>query len=144
MVAFARSGLREKGHRLMSKKLKQAAKPITASQRPAPVRVRLKRINCDYAIPYPPDGQAREWWQRLKSALGTASSAFVEVSLHQLVAAARLPYSGISEFCSFRCLAVSVHSLIEPCFPASRTNPWRQRFRSARFIDDRNAVDTGP
>jgi hypothetical protein len=29
--------------------------------------------------------------------LGTASSAFVEASLHQLIAAARLPCSGISE-----------------------------------------------
>jgi hypothetical protein len=47
----------------------------------------------NYALPYPPDGQAHEWWQRLNNALGTASSAFVEVSLHQLVAAARLPYS---------------------------------------------------
>jgi hypothetical protein len=44
-----------------------------------------------------PDGQAREWWQRLKNALGTASSAFVGVSLQQLIAAARLPGSGISE-----------------------------------------------
>ena len=81
----------------MSKKLKQAAKPVTAAQHPAPVRVRLKRINCDYAIPYPPDGQGHQWWQRLKNALGTASSAFVEATLHQLVAAARLPSGGISE-----------------------------------------------
>jgi hypothetical protein len=45
----------------------------------------------------PPDGQTREWWERLKSALGTASSAFVEASLYQLISAARLPGSGISE-----------------------------------------------
>ena len=49
------------------------------------------------AIPYQPDGQTREWWHRLKNAFGTASSAFVEASLHQLIAAARLPNSGISE-----------------------------------------------
>ena len=64
---------------------------------PAPVRVKLKRVSCNHAIPYPPDGQAREWWQRLKDAFGTASSAFVEASLYQLIAAARLPGSGICE-----------------------------------------------
>ena len=30
---------------------------------------------CNEAVPYPPDGQAREWWQRLRKAFGTASSA---------------------------------------------------------------------
>jgi hypothetical protein len=59
--------------------------------------VRLRRINSSYARPYPPSGQSREWWERLKNSLGTASSAFVEASLHQLIAAARLPFSGISE-----------------------------------------------
>ena len=54
-------------------------------------------VNCDQAIPYPPDGQTREWWQRLKNALGTSSSAFVAASLQQLIAAARLPNSGICE-----------------------------------------------
>ncbi len=44
---------------------------------PAPVKVRLKRVNC-------------EWWHRLKNAFGTASkSAFVGASLQQLIAAAR-------------------------------------------------------
>jgi hypothetical protein len=61
------------------------------------VRVRLRRINCDQARPYPPGDQSREWWQRLKDAFGTASSAFVKASLQQLIAAARLPGSGISE-----------------------------------------------
>jgi hypothetical protein len=59
--------------------------------------VRLKRVNCNQAIPYPPDGQTREWWQRLKNVFGTPSSAFVVASLNQLIAAARLPGSGISE-----------------------------------------------
>jgi hypothetical protein len=74
-----------------------SATAVVSGNVPAPVRVRLKRLNCDHAIPYPPDGQAREWWQRLKNAFGTASSAFVDVSLQQLIAAARLPGSGISE-----------------------------------------------
>ncbi len=38
-----------------------------------------------------------EWWHRLQSAFGTASSAFVGASLQQLIAAARLPNSGICE-----------------------------------------------
>jgi hypothetical protein len=62
-----------------------------------PVKVRLRRINSDHARPYPPDGQAHEWWPRLKNAFGTTSSAFVDASLQQLIAAARLPNSGISE-----------------------------------------------
>jgi len=70
-------------------------KPSTGNV-PGPVRVRLKRLNCNEAIPYPYDAQGREWWQRLKNAFGTASSAFVEASLYQLIAAARLPGSGLS------------------------------------------------
>jgi hypothetical protein len=75
----------------------EAATSVVASAKSAPVRVRLKRLNADYARPYPPDGQVREWWQKLKSALGTSSSHFVDASLQQLIAAARLPFSGISE-----------------------------------------------
>ena len=97
MAAFAGPSFCAKGCGVMSKKPRRAVTPATAGNVPAPVRVRLKRINCDYARPYPPDGQAREWWQRLKNAFGTASSAFVDASLQQLIAAARLPYDGISE-----------------------------------------------
>jgi hypothetical protein len=81
----------------MSKKLSATAASVTSGKVPAPVRVRLKRVNCNEAIPYPPDGQTRGWWQRLKNALGTPSSAFVGASLQHLIAAARLPNSGISE-----------------------------------------------
>ncbi len=104
MAAFARQGLREIGHRLMTKKLSHATMP--ADERPVPVKLRLKRYNCDYARPYPPDGQAREWWQRLKNAFGTASSAFVDASLQQLIAAARLPGSGISQIAVNAALAM--------------------------------------
>jgi hypothetical protein len=80
----------------MSNKPKRAATSVIAGNVPAPVSVRLRRINSEHARSYPPD-QAREWWQRLKNAFGTASSAFVDASLQQLIAAARLPNSGISE-----------------------------------------------
>src|ERR1700720_1254564 len=62
-----------------------------------PVRVKLRHINADLAKPYPPDGETRAWWGRLKRALGTTSSDFVNASLLQLQAAARLPFGGISE-----------------------------------------------
>ena len=82
----------------MMRKSEETNMPVVAeTKRRAPVRVKLKRIDCNRAKPYPPDGMNQEWWQRLKDALGTCSSAFVEVSLFQLVAAARLPGTGISE-----------------------------------------------
>jgi hypothetical protein len=71
--------------------------PAIRAGRPRPVKVRLRKINCDHARAYPPDGQAGDWWQRLKEAFGTASSEFVDASLAQLIAAARLPGSGVSE-----------------------------------------------
>ena len=97
MAAIARPGVCENRNWPMNKKLSAPAPSVAAGKVPAPVKVRLKRVNCDQAIPYPPDGQSREWWQRLQSAFGTASSAFVGASLQHLIAAARLPNSGISE-----------------------------------------------
>jgi hypothetical protein len=63
----------------------------------APVRVRLRRINADLAQSYPPACDPHQWWDRLKTALGTSSSDFVNASLVQLQGAARLPCGGISE-----------------------------------------------
>jgi hypothetical protein len=40
-------------------------------------RVKLRRINCDFSKPYPPDGGEKLWWDRLKAVLGTTSSDFV-------------------------------------------------------------------
>ena len=68
-----------------------------ASQRRPPVRVRSRRLTADSAKLYPPDGQEKVWWDRLKKALGTGSSDFVNASLHQLQAAAQFPGSGICE-----------------------------------------------
>jgi hypothetical protein len=81
----------------MSNKVRAPSTSMETGTVPAPVGVKLKRVNCNQAIPYPPDGQTREWWHRLKNALGTRSSAFVAASLQQLIAAARLPNSGICE-----------------------------------------------
>lgn len=67
------------------------------SPRKRPVRVRLQRIHADLARSYPPQEGAKEWWERLKAAMGTASSDFVNATLFQLQSAARLPSGGISE-----------------------------------------------
>ena len=70
---------------------------LTSEERRRPVRVKLRRLSAHRARPYPPQEGREEWWERLKAAMGTCSSAFVEASLAQLVAACRLPGSGISE-----------------------------------------------
>ena len=49
---------------------------------------------------------AKEWVGRLQAALGTASVEFVEATLYQLQAAARLPNSGVSEIAVNAALAM--------------------------------------
>jgi hypothetical protein len=76
------------------------SKAVTATggtARRPPVRVRLRRITAGSAQAFPPDGMTRNWWARLQKALGTTSSAFVNQSLFQLEAAARLHCGGVSE-----------------------------------------------
>jgi hypothetical protein len=80
----------------MSRKPKLAV-VTDASQRRPPVRVRSRRITTESAKLYPPDGQEKIWWDRLKKALGTSSNDFVNASLRQLQAAAQFPGSGICE-----------------------------------------------
>jgi hypothetical protein len=65
--------------------------------RPPPVRVKLRRPDAYVSQTYPPDGNGKDWWQRLKKALGTTSSDFVNASLLQVQAAARSPFGIISE-----------------------------------------------
>jgi hypothetical protein len=87
-----------------------------AAKRSAAVRVRLERINCDVSRSLPPDGDRQVWIDRLKAALGTASMEFVDATLYQLQAAARLPNSGVSE------IAVnSALSMIESEQPRNET-----------------------
>ena len=72
---------------------------------PSPVRVKL-RHNASLAKPYSPDGESKVWWKRLKKALGTKSSDFVNASLLELQAAAHLPFGGISEVAMNAALAL--------------------------------------
>jgi hypothetical protein len=84
-----------------------AAQTPGPAQRPRPVRVRLRRINAEVSEHLPPTGQEKIWWNRLGKALGTTSSDFVNASLYQLQAAARLPQGGgISELAMNGALAL--------------------------------------
>src|SRR3954465_215561 len=77
----------------------RASGVIVATTRPTTTRtrIRLRRVNCNYSKPYPPDGQEKLWWERLKKALGTTSSDFVNATLVQIQNASRLRGGGISE-----------------------------------------------
>src|SRR6516165_7399465 len=69
-----------------------------AQRRPyAAFALSLRPINCNCSKPYPPDGYNKIWWERLKAALGTSSSDFVDATLVQIQNAARLPCGGICE-----------------------------------------------
>ena len=48
--------------------------PTTSKPFARRTRVKLRRVNSDYSKPYPPDGDNKLWWDRLKAALGTTSS----------------------------------------------------------------------
>src|SRR6266850_8581450 len=60
-------------------------------------RVKLRRLNSDFSKPYPPNGDEKRWWDRLKAALGTTSSDFVNATPVQIQNASRMPSGGISE-----------------------------------------------
>jgi len=75
----------------------QSGHPAVSQPGPLPVRVKLRRVNANFVKVRPPDGDSKAWWARLKRALGTSSSDFVNASLLQLQAAANLPSGGISE-----------------------------------------------
>ena len=74
--------------------------PTSVAGRPGrlpPVRVKMCRTGAFVEKVYPPDGDSKNWWQRLNKALGTVSSDFVNASLLQIQAAARSPFGTISE-----------------------------------------------
>jgi hypothetical protein len=77
-----------------------------STERKAPVRVKLEPINCNISRSLPPEGERQIWLDRLKAALGTASIEFVDATLYQLQAAARLPNSGVSEIAVNAALAM--------------------------------------
>jgi hypothetical protein len=80
---------------------------IVAGQRHSPpVRIKVFGADGKVAKVHPPDGEHRNWWRRLKTALGTTSSDFVNASLFQIQAACRSPWGGISELSMNAALAM--------------------------------------
>ncbi len=103
MAAVSRAIVRQRwGNRMTNNSLTPVSNPL---RRP-PVRVKLQRVNANQAKAHPPEGETEVWWDRLKKALGTTSSEFVEASLSQLQAAAQLPCGGISEIAVNAALAM--------------------------------------
>jgi len=98
MAARSTENLRNEARQVSNhrSRTKHTVVPITKVAAPR-VRVRLRRVTCDYSQPYPPDGLQKVWWDRLKKALGTSSSDFVNATLAQIQNASRLPAGGISE-----------------------------------------------
>ena len=103
MAEVGRSYLRKTGT-VMNIAKKPSQMPTLV--RKAPVRVKLERINCDFGKLLPTDEDRPAWIDQLKGALGTASTAFVDATLIQLQAAARLPNSGVSEIAINAALAM--------------------------------------
>ena len=60
---------------------------VADQRRLPPVRVKVFRTDGKLARVHPPDGEAKNWWQRLNKALGTTSSDFVNASLFQIQSA---------------------------------------------------------
>ena len=90
----------------MTRKPGKSMAQISDAARPPPVRVKLQRLSSNLAKAHPPDGDGKVWWNMLKKTMGTSSSAFVNASLLQLQAAARLPGGGISELAVNSALAI--------------------------------------
>ncbi len=82
---------------------------------PRRVRVKLRPVTISLHKAYPPDGEAKMWWSRLKSALATGSSDFVSATLLQIQGASKLPCGSISETAVNAALA-----FIEGCEPEKR------------------------
>jgi hypothetical protein len=103
-----------------------APAPITSVSKPSArrTRVKLRRVNSDFSKPYPPAGGEKLWWDRLKAALGTTSSDFVNATLVQIQNASRMPSGGISETSVNAVLAI-----IEAAEPKTRSRRrWRYRW----------------
>jgi hypothetical protein len=43
--------------------------PVANQPGRPPVRVKLRRVNANLATAYPPDGESKVWWRRLKKAI---------------------------------------------------------------------------
>jgi hypothetical protein len=103
VAAVGRSHVRKGGEGMS---LNALPSRVPRVRKAAPVRVKLERINCDFGKLLPAEDDHPAWIEQLKGALGTASMAFVDATLIQLQAAARLPNSGVSEIAINAALAM--------------------------------------
>ncbi|MBR0941567.1 hypothetical protein [Bradyrhizobium liaoningense] len=94
MAQVDRSHIRKGGEEMS---LNAVPSQVPRVRKAAPVRVKLERINCDVAKSLPPEGDHKVWFARLMDACGSSSPDFINATLFQLQAAARLPNSGLSE-----------------------------------------------
>jgi hypothetical protein len=77
MAAVSGGVVREKGDNRMTNTTNNALTPVAAQpgrppvNQPGPsrVRVKLRRINANRVKAYPPDGESKAWWRRLKKPL---------------------------------------------------------------------------
>jgi hypothetical protein len=90
----------------MMNKLKDSPARVAGQHRLPPVRVKVFRTDGKITRVHPPDGDAKNWWQRLNKVLGTTSSDFVNASLFQIQSACRSPWGGISELAMNAALAM--------------------------------------
>jgi len=69
--------------------------PVAPQPGRPPVRVKLRRINANHATPYPPDGESKVWWRRLKkAALATAAARLLRAYSVQVETLRRLRHGG--------------------------------------------------
>jgi hypothetical protein len=135
VAAVSRAVVRQTREHVMKTKTNNPTVPVVNGPRRSPVRVKLRRVNADLAKSYPPDGQTKQWWDKLKRALGTTSSAFVNLSLVQLQAAARLPCSGISEIAVNAALAmIEAAAPRDECQSAFNRDPGSASKRDPPFL----------
>src|SRR6476620_10284113 len=77
-----------------------------APRRSPPVRVRIKKIQGNVATFGSPGPTDQVWRRQLKAALGSVSGDFVEMALHHLERAARMPGDGPSDMAISGAMAV--------------------------------------
>jgi hypothetical protein len=98
-------------------------------------------------VVHPPDGDGKVWWSRLKKALGTSSSDFVQASLFQLQGAARLPGGGMSELAVNSALALieatEPKNEIEAALAVQAYSRYGHPYESPAWVSQRE-TDTAP
>ena len=97
MAAISSADLCQERGKRMTHKQNAVATPAASRHGRLPARVKLLRPDAYVSQTHPPDGESKNWCQRLNNTLGTRSNDFVNASLLQLQAAARSPFGTISE-----------------------------------------------